>query len=113
MTPPGIRQPFAACGVVAALLIASPLAPSARRAADVPAAKLSHTVHPPVARDASQLWMAPSSSDRSAGSNPAETHLQAALRFYADEKYEQALSRFSSAAAAKSPLRAHAASVMR
>ena len=39
---------------------------------------------------------------------PALVHLQAALRFYAEEKYEQALARFSSAATAQSPLRAHA-----
>ena len=70
----------------------------------------SHTVHPPVARDASQLWMAPSSSDRAkAAAHPALVHLQAALRLYADEKYEQALGRFASAASPTSPLRAHAA----
>ena len=63
-----------------------------------------------MARDASQLWMAPSSSDRTAAAaHPALVHLQAALRLYADEKYEQALGRFSAAATPKSPLRAHAA----
>ena len=73
-------------------------------------ATLSPTIHPPVARDASQLWMAPSAADRTtATGNPALVHLQAALRLYADEKYEQALSRFASAATPKSPLRAHAA----
>ena len=41
--------------------------------------------------------------------NPALVHLQAALRLYADEKYEQALGRFSAAATPTSPLRAHAA----
>jgi len=105
-----IRHPLAASGVVVVLLMTAPSAPSARRGADVAVATLSHTIHPPVARDASQLWMAPASSDRTtAAANPAHAHLQAALRFYADEKYEQSLSRFSSAAAAKSPLRAHAA----
>ena len=54
--------------------------------------------------------MAPSASDRTAAAaHPALVHLQAALRLYADEKYEQALSRFSSAAAPTSPLLAHAA----
>lgn len=54
--------------------------------------------------------MAPSPSDRAkATAHPALVHLQAALRFYADENYDQALGRFSSAATAQSPLRAHAA----
>ena len=70
----------------------------------------SPTIHPPVARDAAQLWMAPSASDRAAAAAvPALVHLQAALRLYADEKYEQALARFSAASTPKSPLRAHAA----
>ena len=96
-------------GVISLLLLTTPAAPLARRA-DVVVATLSHTVHPPVARDASQLWMAPSASDRAAAAgNPALVHLQAALRLYADEKYEQALGRFSAAATPTSPLRAHAA----
>jgi tetratricopeptide (TPR) repeat protein len=95
--------------VVGVLLLADPAAPAANRAADVALATLSHTVHPPVARDAAQLWMAPSAADRTtAAANPALVHLQAALRLYADEKYEQALNRFSAAATPKSPLRAHA-----
>ncbi|MEO5741588.1 MAG: hypothetical protein ABIS29_13440, partial [Vicinamibacterales bacterium] len=99
-----------AFGVVGALVLTSPAAPLANPAADVAVATLSHTVHPPVARNASQLWMAPSSSDRTAAAaHPALVHLQAALRLYADEKYEQALARFTSAATPKSPLRAHAA----
>ncbi len=54
--------------------------------------------------------MAPSQADRTAAAaHPALVHLQAALRLYADEKYELALSRFSSAAAPTSPLSAHAA----
>jgi soluble lytic murein transglycosylase len=54
--------------------------------------------------------MAPSAADRTtASANPALVHLQAALRLYADEKYEQALGRFSAATTPKSPLRAHAA----
>jgi soluble lytic murein transglycosylase len=107
-----VRHAVAASGVVGALLLTGPSAPLAQRAADAPAAApaLAPTVHPPVARDASQLWMAPSASDRAnATAHPALVHLQAALRLYADEKYEQALIRFSSAATAQSPLRAHAA----
>ena len=54
--------------------------------------------------------MAPSASDRTAATaHPALVHLQAALRLYADKKYEQALARFTSAATPKSPLPAHAA----
>ncbi len=54
--------------------------------------------------------MAPSSSDRtSAAAHPVLVHMQAALRLYADEKYELALGRFSSAAIPKSPLREYAA----
>ena len=54
--------------------------------------------------------MAPSAADRkTAAANPASVQLQAALRLYADEKYDQALSRFSAAASPTSPLRAHAA----
>jgi soluble lytic murein transglycosylase len=54
--------------------------------------------------------MAPSNSDRTtAAAHPALVHLQAALRLYADGKYDQALGRFSAAATPKSPLRVHAA----
>jgi len=52
--------------------------------------------------------MVPSASDQqTAVADPALVHLQAALRLYADEKYEQALTRFSAAAVAGSRLRAH------
>lgn len=53
--------------------------------------------------------MAPSSIDRAAKIDPAVVHLQAALRLYADRKYEHALRRFVSAATPTSPLRAYAA----
>ena len=93
-----------------ALVLTAPALPTAGRAADVAVANLAPTVHPPVARDASQLWMAPSASDRAAvATHPALTHFQAALRLYADEKYEQALARFSHAAMPTFALRAHAA----
>ena len=52
--------------------------------------------------------MVPSASDQqAAAADPALVHLQAALRLYADEKYEQALTRFSAAAVAGARLRAH------
>jgi peptidoglycan lytic transglycosylase len=54
--------------------------------------------------------MAPSGADRTVAiAHPALVHLQAALRLYADGKYEQALSRFASASTPASPLAAHAA----
>ena len=105
-----LRHALASSSVVGALLLTAPSAPMAGRSADVAVATLSPTVHPPVARDASRLWMAPSSSDRAtAAAHPALVHLLAALRLYADEKYEQALGRFAAAATSNSPLRAHAA----
>jgi soluble lytic murein transglycosylase len=91
------------------LLIIDPATPYADRSADAPIAAPVPTVHPPVAREASYLWMAPSAADRTAAAaSPALVHLQAALRLYADEKYEQAVGRFLSAAVPKSALRAHA-----
>ena len=105
-----VRHALVASSVVGALLLTGPAAPTAARRADVTAVTLSPTVHPPIARDAAQLWMAPSASDRAvATANPSLVHLQAALRFFADEKYEQALGQFSAAATPTSPLRVHAA----
>ena len=105
-----IRHAAAVSSAAAALFFLHSAKPFADRPADTAVATLAHTVHPPVARHAAQLWMAPSASDRtSAAAHPALVHLQAALRLYADEKYEQALSRFSSAAVPKSPLREYAA----
>jgi soluble lytic murein transglycosylase len=105
-----IRHALAVSSVAGAVLLTQSAAPRANGSADVAVAALSHTVHPPVARNALQLWMAPSSSDRTtAAAHPALVHLKDALRFYADEKYEQALGRFTAAATPKSPLAAHAA----
>jgi soluble lytic murein transglycosylase len=54
--------------------------------------------------------MAPSAGDRTAAAaHPALVHLQAALRLYADGKYDLALGRFALAASPASPLRTHAA----
>lgn len=106
-----VRLALVASSVVGALLIPDvAIVPTLAGRADVALTPLSPTAHPPVARDASQLWMAPSASDRAAAAaNPSLVHLQAALRLYADEKYEQALGRFSAAATPTSPLRVHAA----
>src|SRR5688500_775078 len=105
-----VRHALAASGVVGALLLTDPVTPPPNRGADVAVATLAPTTHPPVASDASQLWMAPSSADRAtAATDSSLVHLQVALRLYADEKYEQAFSRFSAAATPTSPLRAHAA----
>jgi soluble lytic murein transglycosylase len=102
---------LALAGVIAAVVLAEPAWPRAGRAADAAGAAVpAPTVHAPVARDASQLWMAPAASLKAkAAANPALVQLQAGLRVYADQKYEQALVRFLAAAAPDSPLRAHAA----
>jgi soluble lytic murein transglycosylase len=108
MTFFGIRHALAA--VAGALVLTTPATPRAERGADVPVTSLTPTVHPPVARDASLLWMAPSDAVQTpTAAPPALAHLQAGLRLYADEKYEQALGRFSQAAAPTFPLRAYAA----
>jgi len=105
------RDTLVALGLVGAVMLTESAVPRADRAADVAVAAVpTPTVHPPVARDASQLWMVPEASlQTKAKASPALVHLQAALRMYADEKYGQALDRFSAAAAVESPLRAHAA----
>ena len=104
-----VRDALVGVSVVGVLVLIDPAAPRADRAADVAAAAPTPTIHPPIAREATQLWMAPAAADRTAAAtNPALVHLQAALRLYAEEKYEQALSRFSAAATPRSPLRAHA-----
>jgi soluble lytic murein transglycosylase len=110
VTQSPVKGTLIGIGIIGALVLTEPAAPLADRAAgEDAAAPLSPTVHPPVARDAAQLWMAPSAADQArAKANPSLVHLQAALRLYADEKYEQALARFSSASASGAPLRAHA-----
>ena len=105
----GIRDAVVVAGAIAAIVMLEPARPRADRPND-PAPPPAPTIHPPVARDAAHLWMAPSASDRSqASAVPAHGHLQAALRLYADEKFSQALERFIAAAVPSSPLRAHAA----
>jgi soluble lytic murein transglycosylase len=99
----------ALASLAGALVLTAPATPSASRPADIAVTKLTFTVHPPVARDASLLWMAPSASSETTTTHPALTHLQAGLRLYADEKYEQALARFSQAAVPAFPLRTYAA----
>ena len=96
-------------GVGIVLVLLGPVIPDADSRSDIVVAEPSPTNHPPVAREASRLWMAPSAADRAtAAANPSFVHLQAALRYYADEKYDLALSRFLTAAKEDSPLRAHA-----
>ena len=82
----------------------SPAVPTS--SSPVPAAVLRPTQHPPVARQASSLWLAPSSADRAAAaSNSSLKSLQDGLRLYAQQRYDQAVTRFTAAAAAASPLR--------
>jgi soluble lytic murein transglycosylase len=105
----GARDTLILASVVATLVAIEPARPLANRPADIALAPIATTAHPPVARDAAQLWMAPSTTDReNAAANPAHVHFQAALRMYADEQYEQALARFVAAASGKSALHAHA-----
>ena len=104
-----VRDAFIVAGAAAAIVLLEPARPHADRPND-PAPVPAPTIHPPVAREAAHLWMAPSAADRSAaGAVPAHGHLQAALKLYAGEKYAQALDRFAAAAVPSSPLRAHAA----
>lgn len=104
-----VRHTVAASGVIGALLLTESALPSPDRFADAAVSTPAPTIHPPVARDASRLWMAPPSTDRTATIDPAVVQLQAALRLYADGKYEHALRRFAAAAVPDSPLRAYAA----
>ena len=103
-----------AAGLVASMALGEPAVPRAARPIDAvntsPAPTLLPTVHPPVAREASALWLAPASADRAAAkSNPALGSLQTGLKLYAQEKYELALARFASASTPKSPLSDYAA----
>ncbi|MGH9310536.1 MAG: transglycosylase SLT domain-containing protein [Vicinamibacterales bacterium] len=52
---------------------------------------LRSTVHPALPRKASDLWLVPSSSDRSARTNAANDRLAAAVRQYQDGEYANAL----------------------
>src|SRR4051812_19797898 len=83
--------------------------PPAGATSPVPAGSaisLKPTQHPPVAREAASLWLAPSSSDRAAASSqPTLKNLQEGLRLYAQQRYEQAAARFTAAASPGSPLR--------
>ena len=121
MPPTIIRGGLVLVGIAAVLAVAGTAAPRAERwpalvagaggiepGASAPI--LSPTIHPPIARDVATLWMVPSDRERSAAiSNRALGHLQAALKLYEQEKYEQALARFVAAATPGSPLRDYAA----
>lgn len=52
---------------------------------------LRSTVHPALPRNASDLWLVPSASDRSARANAANDRLAAAVRQYQDGEYAKAL----------------------
>jgi soluble lytic murein transglycosylase len=112
-----IRDGLALTGVAALLALTDPatpyansrwpepVAPLVTTEASAPIPPLAPTIHPPIARDVSALWMVPSDSERSSAiSNSATGHLQAALKLYAQDKYEQALAGFVSAATTGSPL---------
>jgi soluble lytic murein transglycosylase len=112
------RDGLALSGIAVLLVLTEPATPRAERsfapaaapaeAAD-PVPQLAPTIHPPVARDIATLWMVPSDAERSAAlRNAALGHFQTALKLYAQEKYDQALTRFLSAATPGSPLRRHA-----
>jgi soluble lytic murein transglycosylase len=108
--PKSLHDIFAVTGTAAALALMQPAMPRAEPPAAEPSVVLMPTVHPPVARDVSTLWMAPSAQDRTAAaSNPSLRRLQEALKLYSEEKYTEALARLTSAAAAQSPLRDYAA----
>jgi len=96
-------------GVAGTILLAKLVAvqlPQPSQNAAAPLIAVGPTQHPPVSREASSLWIVPTSADRTtAASSPALRNLQEGLRFYAQEKYELALSRFNAAAAPGSPLR--------
>ena len=65
------------------------------------------TQHPPVAREASSLWLAPTqrTTDPRPRRAPALKNLQEGLKLYAQQRYEQAASKFTAAAVPTSPLR--------
>lgn len=121
MPPTIIRDGLVLAGIAAVLAVTEPATPRAERwPAPVTAAGaiepgsvtplLGPTIHPPIARDLATLWMVPSDGERSSAvSNPALGQLQTALKLYAQEKYEQALGRFTAAASPDSPLRDYAA----
>jgi soluble lytic murein transglycosylase len=107
-----LRDGLLAAGVVSALILIDPAAPRADRAPRSVDTVLTPTptIHPPVARNAAALWMVPSEADRTAAAaNQTHVQLQAGLRLYAQEKYDEAIARFIVAATPRSPLRDHAA----
>lgn len=98
-----------ALGLASAGVLAKPLAPQVQQPvvfSSASPASLAPTIHPPVSREVSSLWLVPTSVERSAArSNAALQALQEGLKFYAQEDFEQAFARFTLAATPKSPLR--------
>jgi soluble lytic murein transglycosylase len=106
------RSTLLATSLAGVAVLAEPASPGTVPPADLagaPAASLVPTVHPPVSRDASNLWLAPTALERSlAASNGALRSFQDGLKAYSQERYEPALARFAAAATPKSPLRDYA-----
>lgn len=95
LTSPASAVRVAAAKPASSVLRAKAGEPDARTAEPGAAPRLlAPTVHAPIARDAAALWLVPSDADRVAAiGNPALAHLQAALKLYAQDKYDQALTR--------------------
>ena len=119
-----VRDGFVLAATAALVALTSPAVPHAQRSAVSPDTTvastgaepgnvrrlLSPTIHAPIARDPAALWLVPTDGDRAAAiSTPAFIQLQAALKLYSQEKYDQALTRFVAAATPPSRLRDHAA----
>ena len=119
MVPSPVRAGLLLAGLAGTIALADPLLPQATpaispapkaRAEAAPVAALVPTSHPPVSRDASILWMAPSASERSAAAASAPlSHLQSGLKLYAQQRYELAVVQFAAAASPKSPLKDYGA----
>lgn len=101
-----------AAGLAGAVVLAKPLAPQVQQPvvfSSASSGSLAPTLHPPVSREVSNLWLVPTSVERSAARSDAGLQiLQEGLTFYAQKNYEQALARFTLASTPKSPLRDYA-----
>lgn len=105
-----IRSAGVATAAAGLLLLAEPAVPRAQPPAALETIHaLAPTVHPPVAREAASLWLAPTAADRfTATTNAALQDLQAGVRLFEQGKYELALTRFVAANTPESPLRNYA-----
>ena len=96
-----LRGASLAAGLASTIYLREPLgSASPRPVSSSSRGPLAPTAHPPVAREASSLWLAPTGSDRTAASSDtALRNLQEGLKLYAQQRYEQAMARFMAAAA--------------